>query len=74
MPKKDGPFTVGRYRWDGGGAEPPTADAHLDVWSYRTATREEFHLNVYDGARYVGHLTFTQRLAPKAARGRKGGR
>ena len=36
-------------------------DEHRAVWSYVTGHRREYHMDIWDGDRYIGHLTFTTR-------------
>lgn len=56
-----GPFSHRRYRLSGAGLKEPSLPGRRDVWSYRTKTREEFHCDVFDGERFISHLTFTVR-------------
>ena len=56
-----GPHKHGYYRQTGGTARPSPKASRLEVWSYRTKTREEFHLDVFDGDRYIGHIQFRVR-------------
>lgn len=57
-PSRD-PYGHGLWSWSGKVLHP-TKPGRRKVWSYVSQTREEFHLDVYEGDRYLGHLTFTR--------------
>jgi hypothetical protein len=56
-----GPYRHGHYWQTGGMARPSSKPSRLEVWSYRTKRREEFHLDVFDDDRYIGHIRFRVR-------------
>ena len=54
------PYTHGR--WKSNDLPRPSRADRRSVWSYVTAQGEEFHLDVYDGNRYVGHVRWWFRV------------
>ena len=61
-----GPYRAGFYRVSDSRMKQPAPD-QSEVWYYASPKGQhlEFHLNLYDGLDYKGHLTFSVRLRKK---------
>lgn len=53
------PVTCKPWGWSHPSTAAPSDKERREVWYYnRKSGSREFHLDVYDGEKYIGHMTF----------------
>ena len=62
-----GPFACRGWRWSGG-AKAPKNKSRTEVWYYESETgSRDVHLDVFDGEKYIGHISFTMPVRKRKA-------